>query len=124
MDMTIERMSAIPIYAQVERRIADAIAAGELACGDRLPSTPSLAASLGVSDTSVRRAYAGLRGRGLIATSSGKRAVVTASSPDDARDDEDAQRVRAAVNETVTLARAAGLSDGELREMLAHALSE
>ncbi len=60
------------IYVQVADRIAGRIERGELAPGARLPAERDLAADLGVSYDSVRRAMEVLRERGLITTVHGR----------------------------------------------------
>ena len=60
------------IYVQVADRIAAQIESGELAPGSRLPAERDLAAELGVSYDSVRRAMEVLRERGLITTVHGR----------------------------------------------------
>ena len=61
-----------PAHRQIEARLADAIAAGELAPGDRLPSEPELAARFGVSRMTLRQALGGLERRGLVRRSVGR----------------------------------------------------
>ena len=60
------------IYVQVADRITAQIESGQLAPGARLPSERDLAAELGVSYDSVRRAMGLLRERGLIVTVHGR----------------------------------------------------
>jgi DNA-binding transcriptional MocR family regulator len=62
--LTLDRTG--PIYLAIADAIAAAVATGELAPGDRLPPHRSLAASLGVDLTTVTRAYAEARRRGLL----------------------------------------------------------
>jgi GntR family transcriptional regulator/MocR family aminotransferase len=51
--------------AQIVRAVAQAIAAGAIAPGDRLPSTRALAAQLGIARVIVLEAYDELIARGL-----------------------------------------------------------
>jgi GntR family transcriptional regulator len=60
------------IYVQVADRITAQIESGQLGPGARLPSERDLAAELGVSYDSVRRAMGLLRERGLIVTVHGR----------------------------------------------------
>lgn len=66
------------IYVKVANRIAGRIDRGELAPGARLPAERDLAAELGVSYDSVRRAMEVLRLRGLIVTVHGRGTFVKA----------------------------------------------
>ena len=43
--VTVDRTAAAPIAAQIARQLRDAVTAGVLTAGDRLPSTRDLAAS-------------------------------------------------------------------------------
>ncbi|GAA1686423.1 GntR family transcriptional regulator [Microcella alkalica] len=58
--------------ALVERRIADAITAGVLPSGERLPAETELARSFGVAPATAREALLALRERGLIVTRRGR----------------------------------------------------
>lgn len=58
--------------ALVEQRLTDAIQAGLLTPGERLPSEPELAGLLGVAVVTVREALIGLRARGLVVTTRGR----------------------------------------------------
>jgi len=55
-----------PAHAQIEGWLADAVAAGKLAPGDRLPPERELAARLRVSRMTLRHALASLEQRGLV----------------------------------------------------------
>src|SRR5918912_3516508 len=55
-----------PAHAQIERSLAEAIAAGRLLPGDRLPSERELAARAGVSRMTLRQALDSLERRGLL----------------------------------------------------------
>ncbi len=68
------------IYVKVADRIAGRIERGELAPGARLPPERELAADLGVSYDSVRRAMEVLRERGLIVTVHGRGTYVAERS--------------------------------------------
>lgn len=58
--------------ALVERRIAEAIIAGVLPSGERLPAETELARSFGVAPATAREALLALRERGLIVTRRGR----------------------------------------------------
>src|SRR6266700_3094314 len=61
------RGRGVTVHGQIEDWLADAIAAGRLAPGDRLPTEQDLAAWLGVSRMTLRHALAELAQRGLVA---------------------------------------------------------
>ncbi|WP_435853658.1 GntR family transcriptional regulator [Streptomyces purpurascens] len=89
--------------ARARRAIAD----GEVAPGERLPSARALAESLGVNLHTVLRGYQRLRDEGLIELRRGRGAVVLAGTQARARL---LERVRALVSE----ANALGLSEDEV----------
>lgn len=68
------------LAGEVVKRIADAIRAGWLAPGTRLPTEQELMAAFGVSRTVVREAVAALRADGLVTTRQGSGAFVAADA--------------------------------------------
>jgi GntR family transcriptional regulator len=60
-----------PIYAQLERAIRAAIAAGQLGAGDRLPTVRQLAVDLRLNANTVAKVYAELERAGVVATQRG-----------------------------------------------------
>ena len=63
--------SGKPIYAQIAAQIARAIAAGQLAAGDRLPAVRKLAGELIINPNTVARAYSELERQGLVSSRTG-----------------------------------------------------
>jgi GntR family transcriptional regulator len=68
----IIRQPGSTAHAQIEDWLADAIAAGQLIPGDRLPTEHDLAAWLGVSRMTLRHALSELAQRGLVTRSVGR----------------------------------------------------
>ena len=68
----IPRQPGVTAHAQIEDWLADAIAAGQLQPGDRLPTEHDLAAWLGVSRMTLRQALSELAQRGLVARTVGR----------------------------------------------------
>ena len=68
----IARQPGVTAHAQIEDWLADAIAAGQLSPGDRLPAESDLAAWLGVSRMTLRHALGELAQRGLVTRSVGR----------------------------------------------------
>jgi len=66
------RQAGTTVHAQIEDWLADAIAAGTLTPGDRLPSEHDLAAWLGVSRMTLRHALGELAQRGLVSRAVGR----------------------------------------------------
>ena len=66
MILSIDFDTQEPIYRQIRSQIVSAVASGELAPGDPLPSVRSLAGDLGVNMHTVNKAYAMLRDEGYV----------------------------------------------------------
>ncbi|CAM3878871.1 putative HTH-type transcriptional regulator [Pseudomonas reidholzensis] len=67
-------------YIQIADMIAESIQSGSLQAGDQVPPQRTLAAELGVDLTTVTRAYAEARNRGLIASYGGRGSFVMGAS--------------------------------------------
>jgi len=70
--LDIDRASPLPLYSQLKRALAEQIAAGTLAPGDRLPSEPELCARFALSRTTVRQALAELELEGTLRREKGR----------------------------------------------------
>jgi GntR family transcriptional regulator len=70
-----------PAYAQIEDRVAEAIAAGDLEPGDRLPPERELAERLGVSRMTLRQALQTLERRGLVRRTVGRHGGTFVAEP-------------------------------------------
>jgi 2-aminoadipate transaminase len=71
-----------PLYLQLAAALSDAIRAGRIAVGARLPSERLYAQTLGFSRTTVTSAYQELKAVGLIRGYVGRGAIVIADDPD------------------------------------------
>lgn len=123
MEIVLSNSSDKPIYEQIAAQIRDAVAAGELAAGEQLPSIRALAAQLRISAITTKRAYQDLEAQGYVTTVPGKGCFVEEQNLDLLRE-ERLRRVEASLARAVCDARACGLSDDELREMLVIQLEE
>src|SRR5262245_11267064 len=70
------------LYLQVAHAIEDALRAGRLHVGDRLPAERELALDLGVSRTTVTGAYQELHARGILRGHVGRGTLVVGMPPD------------------------------------------
>jgi DNA-binding transcriptional regulator YhcF (GntR family) len=68
MKITVDAASAMPMNEQLTTQIQDAVKAGTLAAGAKLPTVRSLATELGVAPYTVARAYRQLEDLGVIET--------------------------------------------------------
>ena len=123
MEIVLSNSSDKPIYEQIAAQIRDAVAAGEFAAGEQLPSIRALAAQLRISAITTKRAYQDLEAQGYVTTVPGKGCFVAEQNLDLLRE-ERLRRVEASLARAVCDARACGLSDDELREMLDIQLEE
>ena len=85
MDLVIalSREVATPLYRQLYEELRRAILNRRLSPGQRLPSTRSLAKSLGISRIVVTQSYEQLSGEGYLQTTVGSGTFVCAQLPDD-----------------------------------------
>lgn len=123
MEIVLSNSSDKPFYEQITAQIRDAVAAGELAAGEQLPSIRALATQLRISAITTKRAYQDLEAQGYVTTVPGKGCFVAEQNLDLLRE-ERLRRVEASLARAVCDARACGLSDDELREMLDIQLEE
>jgi DNA-binding transcriptional regulator YhcF (GntR family) len=106
--VAIDAASAEPPYEQVRRQIAEAVAAGRLVAGYRLPPVRRLAGDLGLAANTVARAYRELEQAGLVETRGRAGTLVTAAG--DAR----REAARAAASAYVSQTRRLGLTPDEI----------
>ena len=111
----IDPADPTPIYAQLDRAIRAAIAAGRLKSGDKLPTVRQLAVDLRVNANTVAKVYAELERTGVLATQRGIGTFVRAApaaAPTTRRDrDRDRDRdLRPFVERLLADASAAGYS--------------
>jgi GntR family transcriptional regulator / MocR family aminotransferase len=74
----LDRDAPDPLRAQLERELREAIRAGRLAPGERLPSSRALARELGVSRGLVQECYAQLQAEGYLSAAPGSATRVAA----------------------------------------------
>src|SRR6266487_1039011 len=82
----LERTSGVPLYQQIAQKLREAILAGQITEGTRLPTERALAHSLGVNRTTVMNAYNQLASEGLLEGHVGRGTLVRRSQfsyPDD-----------------------------------------
>jgi len=76
----------VPAHTQIEERLAEAIAGGDLRPGDRLPPERELAERLGVSRMTLRHALDALGRRGLVVRARGRLGGTFVAEPKIERD--------------------------------------
>jgi GntR family transcriptional regulator/MocR family aminotransferase len=80
--LRLDRSHSEPLRAQLERELRDAIRAGRLAAGERLPSSRELARELGVSRGLVQECYRQLQAEGFLSAHGGSATRVAAGAYD------------------------------------------
>ncbi len=96
-----------------------ALAAGEIAPGDELPSVRQLAADLGINWNTVARAYRELETQGLVRTSRGKGTRVVAARERRAESKAEARaRIEEGIRRALVDAKLAGFSPRETKRIV------
>lgn len=78
----LDPRSPTPLYAQIADRVKAAVAAGELASGEALPSVRQLAARLRVNPATVVQAYRDLETEGFVELRQGSGTFVREVAPE------------------------------------------
>ena len=118
----IEPSSPVPIYAQIVAQVRGAVAGGELAAGDPLPSVRQLAGELRVNPNTVAQAYRELERDGVTFVQRGQGTFVAEMEPARRAEEREAAG-RAAVERMLDEAFRLGLSAAEVRELVERCLA-
>jgi GntR family transcriptional regulator len=116
--VAVDSRDPTPIYAQLERGLRAAIAAGRLRIGDQLPTVRQLAVDLRVNANTVARVYADLERAGVLETRRGVGSFVRASATKAQPPQERERRLRAFVTRLLADAAAAGFSVSDVLDEL------
>jgi GntR family transcriptional regulator len=112
--VAIDPRDPTPIYAQLERALRAAIAAGRLKAGDRLPTVRELAVDLRVNANTVARVYAELERADVLETRRGVGSFVRAR-PEHARPSREREkRLKSFVTRVLADGAAAGFSPQDI----------
>ncbi|QFS47844.1 PLP-dependent aminotransferase family protein [Nostoc sphaeroides] len=99
----IDSQADIPLHRQVYEKIRLQILSGRLTPGQRLPSTRSLAQSLGISRATVTQSYEQLLSEGYLETTLGSGTFVCDQLPDDLLNTVPIESTSSATNSSITL---------------------
>lgn len=116
-EFRLDMTSGVPVYRQLIDQILVAIAGGQLAAGDQLPTVRQLAVDLSINPNTVVRAYKELEIRGMLTTQQGTGTFITTKK---VKSDE-AQRQRRLsqmLGEFVARVSAEGYTINDIRERL------
>jgi GntR family transcriptional regulator len=106
----IDAADPTPIYAQLERGLRAAIAAGRIHAGDQLPTVRELAVELRINANTVARVYAALEREGVLETRRGIGTFVSTTPPKPLPQRERERQLRAFVTRVLADADALGFS--------------
>jgi DNA-binding transcriptional regulator YhcF (GntR family) len=116
-EVRIRTSDEAPPYEQVRAQLADAISAGSLAAGARLPTVRALAADLGLAVNTVARAYKELEQGGFVVTR-GRQGTFVAT-----REPRAHEQAVLASREYAAQMRSLGIDPGEALRLAREALS-
>ncbi len=109
--------NGVPVYEQVYRQIAFAIADGGLRPGEMIPSVRSLAKTLAINPNTVARAYRQLQDDSIVEAVRGTGLEISEKAVGLCRA-ERIKIVRQAFSEVIVAARQSRLTDREIKEIL------
>ena len=121
MRIAISRENPDPMHKQVTDQMRDAIAAGSLSPGMRLPSIREMARDLAVSPITIKRAYGDLEREGYLITRAGLGSFVAGIDRDRLR----AEKVGEIREEIARIAKSAGtfgITTAEIRRIVDRSL--
>ena len=112
MKYVIDASSATPPFEQLRVRVRDAVTAGELGAGAKLPTVRALAEQLGLAVNTVARAYRELETDGIIETR-GRGGSFVAPQGDAGQ-----QQAQVAARDFVERTRRLGIDDASALELV------
>ena len=117
MTIRVRPDSADPIYEQIAGQVVFAVASGDLAPGDLIPSVRDLSVRLTVNPNTVARAFQELERLGVIEARRGLGMAVTPDAPQLCRNRR-RELIRDRVRETVRAAASAGLQAADVHKLI------
>ena len=115
---SINTKSSVAVYVQIENHVQFAVASGRLKAGDQLPSVREFSEKVGVNPNTVAKAYRDLEVMGIVWTRRGMGVFINKGVEVKCRNLCRSQIV-AHVFEAVAEAKAAGLSEAEVKDVAA-----
>lgn len=121
--MKILQNSNIPIYQQIATQFQEDILSGKLKQGEFLPSIRGLAKDLRISVITTMKAYEELERQGLVTAMQGKGYYVNAQDSEMLKE-QHLRKMEEHLQNAITAAKIAGLSNEEMIQTLQLLLSE
>jgi GntR family transcriptional regulator len=119
----VDAGSGVPIYRQLVEQVHRDVMLGRLAPGDQLPTLREVVEALAINPNTVVKAYSELEHEGLVVRRQGMGTFVSATPPSTAAL-QAPPAVRTSLFRWVRRAREAGLTNEQIRLLLAVALDE
>lgn len=120
--LNVNPRSGVPIYLQLVEQIRRALEVGILRPGDPLPTVRQLASELTIAPNTIVKAYGELEALGLIESRAGAGTTVSAGLDGTLRRLAQ-ERLRERLHQLVLDAVALGLSEQQLRDLIAAELA-
>lgn len=117
MPIRVDSGSPVPIYEQIADQLVFAVAGGDLAAGDLVPSVRELSVQLTVNPNTVVRAYQQLELLGVLEPLRGRGMAITADAVKRCRSRRK-ELLRGRVDELVREAVSAGLTAEDLHQLI------
>lgn len=117
----VDAGSGVPIYRQLVEQVRREVILGRLGPGDQLPSLTEVVAELSINPNTVVKAYGELEHQGFVVRRQGTGTFVAAVPPPTLSAP---GSLRRSLHRWVSKAREAGLSDEQIRALLADELAE
>ena len=115
--MKLLQNSGVPIYQQIAEQMKTDILAGKMKEGEYLPSIRGMAKDLKISVITTMKAYELLETEGLVTAAQGKGFYVNAQDSEMLRE-QHLRRVEEALQQAISAAEIAGMTDEELQGTL------
>jgi len=119
---SVDIQSSVAVYLQIENHVQFAISAGRLKPGDQLPSMLELSKQLNVNQNTVAKAYRDLEVMGLLYTRRGMGVYINKGTEASCRAN-CRHRVIERAHEVVGEAKAAGMTNAEVLDVMAKSLT-
>ncbi|MDE0937188.1 MAG: GntR family transcriptional regulator [Mariniblastus sp.] len=123
MFFNINQTNGVPVYEQISRQIAFAIASEGIAVGELVPSVRNLSRDLAVNPNTVARAYRQLQDEGILESVRGEGLLVTPTAVKQCKILRK-QLLSERMLQVMEEARQSHLSDDEVEKMVASCLQK
>jgi GntR family transcriptional regulator len=119
----VDAGSGVPIYRQLVQQVHREVMLGRLQPGDQLPSLTEVVSVLSINPNTVVKAYSELEHQGFVVRRQGAGTFIAAAPPSTGSLAVPV-RLRQGLHRWVERARDAGVTDDQIRMLLADALAE